>query len=330
MRRHLKRVVLSACLCAVATVLSGCFLRLVSTRVDVTTIGDEVNQVITAVFGNVTVAVCADLRGTFPDTTVDCTYVFADEETSFASVTTTADLVHDFGLFGVIIDPIILQVPQDVSGVSGTFAKPGDSPRALVITSATSFLAQPGTEVRPEAGQKFVIVDFPPDVLATLTAAATTFDFTFQFTRSLPISQPVPTSLSVKAMFAGKLETGGKTYYPPLFPCVTDFAQVPAVTLKVPGGVTSLLPQLLGLVSQHANLACNNKTYDFSPTGPETDATGPAHLWLGLRNSDDQGTQFDVLVELLRNGTVVASGLERCITGLTRNPSEAREVAIPL
>ena len=54
----------------------------------------------------------------------------------------------------------------------------------------------------------------------------------------------------------------------------------------------------------------------------------PAHLFIGLKNSDDQGTQFDVKVELLKNGTAVASGLERCITGATRNPSKATEAVV--
>jgi hypothetical protein len=55
---------------------------------------------------------------------------------------------------------------------------------------------------------------------------------------------------------------------------------------------------------------------------------GPVRAWLGLKNSDDQGTAFDLRSELLKNGTVVASGLERCITGLTRNPSFAAEATV--
>jgi hypothetical protein len=55
----------------------------------------------------------------------------------------------------------------------------------------------------------------------------------------------------------------------------------------------------------------------------------PAHLWIGLKNSDDQGTQFDLMIELLKNGTPVASGLERCITGVTRNPLKATEAIVP-
>lgn len=54
-------------------------------------------------------------------------------------------------------------------------------------------------------------------------------------------------------------------------------------------------------------------------------ALSPVHAWIGLKNGDDQGTKFDLYGELLKNGTPVASGLERCITGVTRNPSLAKE-----
>jgi len=51
-------------------------------------------------------------------------------------------------------------------------------------------------------------------------------------------------------------------------------------------------------------------------------------VFIGLKNSDDQGTNFDLQVDMLRNGTVVASGLTRCITGVTRNESQAKQVAV--
>jgi hypothetical protein len=59
-------------------------------------------------------------------------------------------------------------------------------------------------------------------------------------------------------------------------------------------------------------------------------APGSAKVWIGLKNSDDQGTNFDVRAELLKNGTVIASGETRCITGVTRNPDKAKEVTVAL
>jgi hypothetical protein len=55
----------------------------------------------------------------------------------------------------------------------------------------------------------------------------------------------------------------------------------------------------------------------------------PAHLFVGLKNSDDQGTEFDLKVEVLKNGVTIANGLERCITGVTRNPLKATEAVVP-
>ena len=55
---------------------------------------------------------------------------------------------------------------------------------------------------------------------------------------------------------------------------------------------------------------------------------GPAVAWVGLKNSDDQGARFDVLTEVYLNDVLVASGLSRCISGVTRNPNNAKEVVI--
>jgi hypothetical protein len=50
--------------------------------------------------------------------------------------------------------------------------------------------------------------------------------------------------------------------------------------------------------------------------------------WVGVKNSDDIGTQFDLRAEVFKNGTLVASGVARCLTGITRNPDLAKEVAV--
>lgn len=54
-----------------------------------------------------------------------------------------------------------------------------------------------------------------------------------------------------------------------------------------------------------------------------------ANLWIGLRNSDDQGTSFDLRTEVRVNSTLVASGLTRCIAGVTLNPAKAKQVQVP-
>ena len=42
---------------------------------------------------------------------------------------------------------------------------------------------------------------------------------------------------------------------------------------------------------------------------------GPANAWIGLKNSDDVGTKFDLLVEVLKNGVVVTSGQLNSVPG---------------
>ncbi len=70
-------------------------------------------------------------------------------------------------------------------------------------------------------------------------------------------------------------------------------------------------------------------TWSTVPQAGVLSALDPVRAWAGLRNSDDQGTQFDVLAEAFHGSTLVASGLTRCVTGLTRNANRAREIIVP-
>ena len=46
----------------------------------------------------------------------------------------------------------------------------------------------------------------------------------------------------------------------------------------------------------------------FTVNAPTMTALGTAQIWVGLKTSDDVGTKFDLLAEVLRNGLVVGSG----------------------
>jgi len=54
------------------------------------------------------------------------------------------------------------------------------------------------------------------------------------------------------------------------------------------------------------------------------------HAWVGLKNSDDIGTKFDLRAELSKNGILFASGAAWCLTGITRNAALAKEVTVLL
>lgn len=49
-------------------------------------------------------------------------------------------------------------------------------------------------------------------------------------------------------------------------------------------------------------------TLTIARTCNQLTALGPAQVWLGLKNSDDVGTKFDLRAEVLRNGVVIGSG----------------------
>jgi hypothetical protein len=51
------------------------------------------------------------------------------------------------------------------------------------------------------------------------------------------------------------------------------------------------------------NTTIQTVTYSVYP--PQLTSLSPAQIWLGLKNSDDTGTKFDLLAEVYRNGTLI-------------------------
>ncbi len=60
------------------------------------------------------------------------------------------------------------------------------------------------------------------------------------------------------------------------------------------------------------------------------EALSPAHEWLGLKNSDDVGTNFDLLAEVFRNGALVGSGEVDNVPGGSSGFNNAKDRAITL
>jgi hypothetical protein len=65
-----------------------------------------------------------------------------------------------------------------------------------------------------------------------------------------------------------------------------------------------------------------------SGTSLLVDSPGDLHVWVGLKNTDDQGTYFDIRAELLKNGLAMAGCEALNIQGVTRNPDKAKEVVL--
>jgi len=245
MKRYQTHLLMTALLCLLALTTSGCFLSGLFGRVAAQSLSEFIDLVTANISGNGTAKICFETG----IGVVDCTYVLEGEE-----LTTSIALIMGFGILGVFIDPLILQVPAGAAAITGTFDT-GAGPQNLAITTANSFLAQPGTEVFAEAGHTFIIVDFPGNV------PSTGFNFNLQFQFQAPVGQ-YAAGLPLKAMFTGKVQGGGQTFYPPMLPCTTSFASVPMVTIPVTGNPVSLASQLFPLFRQ--NLGCDKVEYDFT------------------------------------------------------------------
>jgi hypothetical protein len=61
---------------------------------------------------------------------------------------------------------------------------------------------------------------------------------------------------------------------------------------------------------------------------PQLTALGPASVWIGLKNSDDVGTKFDLMAEVLKNGSVIGSGQLNDVPGGGSGFSNAVQRAI--
>ena len=97
------------------------------------------------------------------------------------------------------------------------------------------------------------------------------------------------------------LSTDGGFTYPYTLAASTANDGSEAVTL--PAVVTT---QARVKVEAVGNIFFDISNSDFSITGLSGPVTGK--IWLGLKNSDDVGTNFDVLAEVLRNGSVFGTG----------------------
>jgi hypothetical protein len=188
-----------------------------------------------------------------------------------------------------LYDPLILQVPASMSNFAGTITAgpPGVAPGTplSVISGVTSVPIDANTNLVAEPGMQLVIVDFQ----SPANAPTGTYTLTLQFSG---------TTNSIKALFATKVAVGANTYYLPIFPCVSDFANVPAVPLPIPN-----LASLGGIVISAQG--CNGKMYNFAGLAPVTiniNQHGLTGSWFQPATSG-QGVEVEVFPNLVGQGT---------------------------
>jgi hypothetical protein len=228
-----KRILLGG-LVVLSLLTSGCFL-LQTLHVEVAeTIRESVELYIASVQANATVAICDDFVD-FPSLPVNCRYLVNGVE-----IGSTARFVSELGIFGLIVDPIVLELPAGVTNIGGTFSGGGTTGN-LVVYPNLSFVPIDDTRtLTPAAGKQLAIVDLP----ASAQVNGVNYQFNMTFQQVVPAGTP-PTQY--KVLFAGKIIVAGKAYYPPILPCVDSFATLPlmqfpalgnALPINVPGGLT--------------------------------------------------------------------------------------------
>jgi hypothetical protein len=115
----------------------------------------------------------------------------------------------------------------------------------------------------------------------------------------------------------------------PFTPFVTNTVTTSATYPGVAGHTYGFFSQARDLAGNIETLKTQAEaTTQVVASGKTLASLGPATLWIGLKNSDDQGTQFDLRAEVSKNGTLVAAGQTLCITGVTRNPDQAKQATV--
>ena len=184
-------------------------------------------------------------------------------------ITSTADLIADYGLFGALIDPVVLQVPEDVTVIQGTYDREGRSGHSRSGGRSCS-TRLPGETVVAEPGHVFLILDLPADAAADVPDGDAQDGPTFGFTLSFRV--PNHDLWRSRRMFTAHVVEDGRDFYPPLLPCTTDFAQVPSFEIPMAFTGENIGPAIVDLARELAPLACQDRVYQF--------ATGPSHAAL--------------------------------------------------
>ncbi len=266
--RTIRGLALVVVLSLAPLVLTGCFLQDMfgHTAIYANSIEQEVNDIITAVFGQATVAVCSKSGALY-----SCTYIIDG-----VILTSTATLISEFGLTGLVIDPVVLQIPANAVDITAQYSTTAGYLPAITSVRG-NFPVKPGVNITAETGTQFVILELPNSVTSGLTqtnpANGLPVSYAISFTQRQPVSQTVE-PVSIKAMFTGRIVANGHVYYAPLLPCTTNFANIPSLTIPVITTPVNLQPSLGALLGQVA--PCNHASYDY------TNAPPPDRLFLPL------------------------------------------------
>jgi hypothetical protein len=165
--------------------------------------------------GDVDIGTCFELE---PDGRIDCAIgPFMSGIETF----TIPELI----LLLIVLDPVVVQMPDDITNFAGSYSEAGGAGGMLDITSGLATIDLDAVHtLTAEPGQQLVVIALPP-------GAPREGNFAFNVNFDFPPGTP---SIDVKPIITAKAElTDGTVYYPPLAPCVTDLASAPILTIPL-------------------------------------------------------------------------------------------------
>lgn len=136
-------------------------------------------------------------------------------------------VTESLGAFGVVLDPLIVELPADAPDISGTFDDGAGHSGELIVYPALPFVPVDDTRtLTARPGKQLVVLDLPNGVPTAQV------NYHFQLRIPPSIGSGAGVAPEVRAMLTGKLTANGKTFYQPLLPCTTDFTAVPALGIS--------------------------------------------------------------------------------------------------
>lgn len=288
-----------------AVVASGCFLRALLGFEEVVSLSEQLERYFAAIQADATTANC-EQNPFGPGVT--CLYTLPD-----GSRSSTADLISELGFLGVIIDPLVLELPASATGIRGTYEDGDGNGGDLLVYPDLSVVPVDDTRsFVPSPGRQLVVVELPSGA----PVEGVEYRFDLEFERFGPPGLP---PVEIKAVATGRIEYFGKTFYPPLFPCTEDFDALPAVALPragslqpiaVPAGLPACDDEpYFYFVAESIPLACdldNDQDVDRADLG----------LIMAVRNRDaDPGDPRDANDD----GRIDANDARSCVRSCTRS-----------
>lgn len=228
-------------------------------------------------------------------TTVTCTATDAGSLTGTCTFTVTV-VDNQSPTIGSCPAPITTSTAPNVCSAVVTYATPSASDNCPGVTVGCS----------PSSGSVFM------KGTTTVTCTATdTSSHTASCSFTVTVEDHQPPSITCP----GNVNT---TENSPGSGCATVTYTTPTPSDNCPGATAMCAPPsgtcfAIGTTTVTCtamDTSANTSQCQFTVTVTAIGLTSlsPAKMWIGLKNSDDVGTKFDLLAEVLRNGSVVGSG----------------------